>query len=330
MNDWGKSVLDQYEIKIEGTRRGRGALLCDTDRGLKLLIPCGCTEHHLEAENRILVSLREHGFEAVDEALRNKEGKLMSEDEEHRFYVLKDWYEGAECSAERTEDWRRAVLTLARLHKTLRECPAPEEERNSVFAGESILEEYERHNKELMRVRNYVFHRKQKNAFERMIKESFGVMYELALEAEEELSASGYEARYEEVKKKGTLCHGSFHYHNVIMSHPECSVTNFQKAAVQIQLVDLYLFMRKILEKRGWKEEIGVLMLETYSSVLPIDQEELAILRCLFLYPEKYWKQLNFYRSSKKAWIPEKNADKLEQCIHQEPLRRQFIRKVLA
>ena len=28
-------------------------------------------------------------------------------------------------------------------------------------------------------------------------------------------------------------------------------------------------------------------------------------------YPEKYWKQLNYYYNANKAWIPDKNVEKL-------------------
>lgn len=329
MNDWGKSVLDQYELNIEDVRRGRGALICETDQGLKLLQACGCTERHLEAENALLLQVRENGFPWVDVCVRNKEGKLFCEDAEHRTYVLKDWFEGAECSAERQEDWRRAADALARLHQTLQKCQIPQEDRNTIFAGESIREEYRRHNRELLRVRNYIHGRKQKSLFERLISGSFSDMYQQALYAEEELGRSAYDVQYQEALDRGILCHGSFHYHNVLLTPQYCAVTNFRKASVQVQMEDLYLFMRKILEKRGWKEDIGESLLNAYSARNPLSEGQLQILYCLFAYPEKYWKQLNFYLNSKKAWIPEKNTEKLLQCIHQEQARRQFMERVL-
>ena len=37
MNDRAVSLLDQYEIEVNRTWKGRGAILCDSDRGLLIL-----------------------------------------------------------------------------------------------------------------------------------------------------------------------------------------------------------------------------------------------------------------------------------------------------
>ena len=44
-----------------------------------------------------------------------------------------------------------------------------------------------------------------------------------------------------------------------------------------------------------------------------------------FLYPEKYWKQINFYYNSNKAWIPARNTEKLKILEEQEPERKKFL-----
>ena len=38
----------------------------------------------------------------------------------------------------------------------------------------------------------------------------------------------------------------------------------------------------------------GCVLLETYDRILPLNAQERTYLYYLFLYPEKYWKQLNF------------------------------------
>ena len=37
MKDYGISVLTQYQMEVFGTHKVRGAILCDTDKGLLLL-----------------------------------------------------------------------------------------------------------------------------------------------------------------------------------------------------------------------------------------------------------------------------------------------------
>ena len=69
-------------------------------------------------------------------------------------------------------------------------------------------------------------------------------------------------------------------------------------------------------------------MLESYERVLPMEKKERACLYYLFLYPEKYWKQLNFYYNSNKAWIPVRNIDKLRVLEAQQPARNAFLKRL--
>ena len=43
-------------------------------------------------------------------------------------------------------------------------------------------------------------------------------------------------------------------------------------------------------------------------------------------YPEKLWKIVNFYYNSGKAWIPEKNQEKLDRLLEQEAARKKFLK----
>ena len=38
MKDYGISVLTQYQMEVFGTHKVRGAILCDTDKGLLLCL----------------------------------------------------------------------------------------------------------------------------------------------------------------------------------------------------------------------------------------------------------------------------------------------------
>ena len=84
-----------------------------------------------------------------------------------------------------------------------------------------------------------------------------------------------------------------------------------------IQVADLYRFMRKILEKYNWNLELAGEMLREYHKIRPISAEEWKNLRVRFTYPEKYWKLANYYYSHKKVWISEKNVEKLQNLIRQ-------------
>ena len=81
---------------------------------------------------------------------------------------------------------------------------------------------------------------------------------------------------------------------------------------------DLYRFMRKILEKYNWNPGLAGDMLRTYSSVKTVSAEEKENLRIRFSYPDKFWKLSNYYYTHNKAWVSEKNTEKLQNLIRQK------------
>ena len=121
-----------------------------------------------------------------------------------------------------------------------------------------------------------------------------------------ELRESDYAGLRKEAIEQGKVCHGEYNQHNVLMLKPGTAVTNFEHWGFDVQISDLYRFMRKILEKYSWDVRIGMEMLRAYHQKKPITTSEWENLRIRFSYPEKYWKLANYYYVHKKHWFPEK------------------------
>ena len=70
-------------------------------------------------------------------------------------------------------------------------------------------------------------------------------------------------------------------------------------------------------------------MLRAYEKELVLTDGDMRQLYYRFSYPEKFWKIVNYYYNRGKAFIPDKNREKLEVLLEQEEQRRDFIRKVI-
>ena len=86
--------------------------------------------------------------------------------------------------------------------------------------------------------------------------------------------------------------------------------------------------MRKVMEKHGWDGDLGITMLDSYERVRPMDKQERKCLYYMFLFPEKYWKQLNFYYNAGKAWIPVRSIEKLQKLEEQQTARNLFLEAI--
>ena len=318
MNDRSISLLENYDIEVLRTWKGRGAILCETKQGVLILKEYAGHKEKAAFQNALLTIVKERGFENVESILKNKEQELLTQDQDGTLYVLKTYFEGRECNVKDMEECRQAVRVLAQFH-------------NVSYADNSMLSgvgepryaymEFEKHNKELRSVRKYLKDRGQKTDFEICLIKNYDYFFNLALQLAEELRF------YQKEEEKRFICHGDYQYHNIIVAGDQMNLINFEKCVSESPVRDLYLFMRKLLEKSGWVESIGFELVDTYEKVRPIEKEEYRQLYYRLAYPEKFWKIVNFYYNSGKAWIPGKNLEKLNKVTEQEKDKQKFLEK---
>lgn len=324
MRDYGVSVLEQYPIEVNNVRRGRGALLCETNRGIMLLKEAQIQEKRISFLTELYKHLEEAGENKVDSLVANKEGEFVSQAEDGTKYVLKKWYLGRECDVCKENEILEGVRTLGRIHRVMAmpgENAARKKER-------SIQEEYMRHNRELRKVFHFIRNRSVKGSFEQTFLNGFEKIYGCAKAAEERLADSTYLQMEDEAETRGAIAHGEYNYHNLMMCVDGIAVTGFERAHFGIQLEDLYYFMRKILEKHQYSIGLGMRMLQAYDKENSLTHEQRNYLAIRFAYPEKFWKLSNMYYHSSKAWIPEKNTEKLEKVMSQMKEKKQFLESV--
>ena len=95
-------------------------------------------------------------------------------------------------------------------------------------------------------------------------------------------------------------------------------------------ILDLANFIRKMQEKNDWDIHVGLEMIESYTKVRKIRQEEYEKLYSLLLFPEKFWKVANHYMNSRKSWISERDIEKLKKVIEQEAKRLKFMENLFS
>lgn len=322
--DRGLSVLEQYGLEAVSVRRGRGVLICETAKGaVQIREFCG-TQKKLESQAALLEQIAGKTRILTDEILKNQEGSYVSSDSENVSYVVKRWHEGKECDTRNEKDICGAMTALAQLHKAMK---MPVQEH---YVREDLQGEYARHNRELRKIRKFISAQRRKNDFEQCFLDSVSLFLRHGEEAQARLSESGYEKLRSEAMQQGTVCHGEYNQHNVLFrGDGTTAVTNFDKWNFDVQTADLYQFMRKILEKHDWSRELAGRMLGAYEQVRVLTDREKENLQIRFSYPEKYWKLANHYYTHRKAWISQKNMEKMEKLIQQHDKWRNFTEKNL-
>lgn len=324
MNEKALPVLNQYDLKIKGTRRVRGSYYCETDRGLMLLKEYENSKGKLQILEKLQLHLEEQGFK-TDRVIRNKEGELISQGPEGGLYVLKKWYEHRESEPDSEEDVIQGVRLLAKLHTCTKNLCEVFDDVDVIPPGKNLSETIDKHNRELVKVKRYVEKLKNKSEFEFRLLKDIGSYYSQAVQAQEMLDVPEYEKMFCRAQKLKTMCHGNIQYHNVIIAGREAIIVNYIRAGINIHVYDVYTYLKKCMEKNEWNIQLAEKTLEEYERINTLDRDEKEILKVMFVYPEKFWKIVNNYYNSNKAWVSEKNKEKLEEVNFQEENRQRFL-----
>jgi CotS family spore coat protein len=290
--------------------------------GMKVLTPFRGSKERAAFLRDLLGSLKEQGMN-VEQIIGTKEGEVLAADEAGGSYLLKDLVAGEECSTRRPEQMRAAVEALARLHLGMDGCaPAVPEFMSGERTGLTTL--YGKHERELVKVKNYVKSRSRKNEFEMKFQKEYPHFAAQAKRSVELLSER------EKQNPGKSLCHGDFNQHNVIWTGHGWQIINFENVCCGCPVSDLANFLRKMMEKNDWEEALGMNLICAYDKIRPISGEEYRQLYMLLLFPEKFWKLANHYYNSHKAWISTRNIEKLDKMMEQEERREEFLENLFS
>ncbi|WP_180272764.1 CotS family spore coat protein [Konateibacter massiliensis] len=318
-------IWEQYDINVIRTYKGRQSIICETDKGLKLVKEVGFQGSKVEFQNRVKNLLKDSEFFHIDYFVENLNGELVTKDKDEALYVVKEWYEGREIDVRNRSEILLAVKLLAMLHEKM---VVPDYDFPPNHRCEDLTQEFEKHNKELKKVRNFVRDKNKKTDYEICFINVFDMFQKDSIAAVERLKSSNYEKLLKEALTKKTVCHGDYNHHNILVSKQLPVITNFDKCRIGPQISDLYNFMRKILEKNNWEISLGREMLEAYHEIKRLSTDELENLLIRFIYPEKFWKIANHYYNSNKAWTPVKNIEKLETLAAQNKAKWSFLKEI--
>ena len=115
----------------------------------------------------------------MEEMKATPEGEWLITDEEERRFFFSESFSGAECDVKNEEDMTASVKMLAVLHKSVKgfQEEMPELVRRN---ASTLTEVFEKHNRELRQIKNYIRGRKKKNAFEALFMQQYDDYYKKA------------------------------------------------------------------------------------------------------------------------------------------------------
>lgn len=317
-----EDILKLYDLEVSQIAKGRGFYICSTNQGRKILMPFNGSKEKGAFLKEFLEYLKEKNWE-VQQILSSANQEAVAEDETGTRYILKDMCEGSEISTRNLEEVCEAMALLGRYHRAVEDCSLSIPDCMKT-AKSNLCQQYEKHKRELNKVYHYVKARKKKNDFE----QQFTIQYPVLSGNLDEIVAKMKEVH--EAQQIYLVCHGDYNQHNILITKQGMRMVNFEGLEYNIPVVDVAHFMRKILEKNGWREEVGIAMLRSYEKSREFPLQEKQYLYLMLQFPEKLWKLANHYYNSHKAWMSGRDLEKLKNITDQEEMRQHFLEKMFS
>lgn len=315
-----EQLLEKYPLTVKNILKGRECYLCDTDQGIVALHEYYGSVERAAFLAGMLAHLKQENL-LVEGILASTEGEWLVMDEEERRFLLSESFSGAECDVKKEEDMYVAVKALAALHKSSQRYgeQMPEVIRRNLS---TLAEVFEKHNRELRQIKNYIRGRKKKNAFEALFMKQYDNFYKkaevvTAALADKNLSEEAY-----------GFCHGDFNQHSIIFAKQGIAIVGLERFTYDLQVRDLANFVRKMMEKNEWNPQLGIKLIAAYEKERSLNQQEKECLYLFLAYPEKFWKLASHYNHANKSWLCERDVEKLEKLILQEEKREKFLQEL--
>ena len=174
-------VFEMYDVRLDHIGRGRGAMLLQTDKGVRQIRATTAGEKRLQAEYDFKEHMYLAGFPHIDRLVKNVENELITYDRYGNPFVMRMFFDGREMGVSNKNEIMLAVDNLVALHRAGRTV-WQEVDRDMQIREKNDVK---RRNREMKRVHNYIAKQSPKREFESLFMQAFPYFYEQGLNCEQ-------------------------------------------------------------------------------------------------------------------------------------------------
>lgn len=323
MFDLEKEITSKYDIEVKSIVTHKDIQIINTEKGKKII------KKSLLSPERILFihGAKEHlynnGFRNIDRYQCTNEGEPCFSAEGINFTII-DVIEGNECNFDNRNEVINAAKALAAIHKASKGYKPPE---NSIAKDDlgKIPAYFSKRLDEIKKLKKVA--RKGKSKFDYQFLKYVDYFSLLGDETINSINNSNYENVVNLSRMEGSFCHHDYTFRNIICGSGGISVINFEYCCFELKVYDLANFLRRKMRKCNWNSNEAKVILDNYSNIEKISNDEFLILKLLLKFPQKFWRVVNKYYNSRRSWSEKSFIDKLQEVIDEVEPHKQFIEK---
>lgn len=323
MGDLEKEISQEFDLTVKNIIPFKDFFIIDTSNGKKILRKLNFSPERIWFIHGAKEHLYSNNFYNLDRYICNKEG-LPYVNIDGICYTITEAVQGRECDFEKREDVIKASIALAEMHKASRgyvppaQCLAKDDLGNLPTNFLKRLDEIKRIKKAAQR---------EKGSLDYLILKYIDYFYNLGENAVYLLAESKYKELVEKTRKERLFCHHDYTHSNIIMDNSETSIVNFSLCSFELKVYDIANLLRRKMRKCYWDIKEAKVIIDAYTSVEPISDDEFFVMKIMLQFPQKFWRVINKYYNSRRCWMDRTFEKKFKEVIEEIEYHTEFLGK---
>ncbi len=311
--NWGLKPLQAEKIK--------DVFKVGTVQGVKNLKVSPLNPKRLIFVHQAIEHLINSGFTKMNPLIPTLKGTTYVSDGQYA-YTLFDWIEGRQCNFANHPELAEATQVLAELHRHTFGFIPPAYSNMRKQLGK-CLNHFEERYLNLEEYRQMAL--SMSDDFAGLYLKNCAYFITLAAQAINRLRESNYSQLVAKAESEHPFCYGDPAARNFILTPGNrVMMIDFDSCRLDLPVMDLVKFIRRVMKKYNWSYSIARFIMDSYQTANPISKEELAVMKAVFYFPQKFWRISTRYFHQHSGYSPERLLRKLHKCLEHKSAFYQF------
>lgn len=279
-----------------------------------------------------IISAMEHlqktGFKYIPGIIKNKKGESYI-CFDNLYAYLTPWIKCRESNYDNPIDLKNASIKLAELHNCSEGFLLTNDMKPRIgwFTWYKV---FETRGQEILDFKKRIYQKSYKSEFDKYY---LSIMEEELQRVErtlENLKLSNYfEVMDKEIFKRG-FCHHDYAHHNVLVDDKgNLNIIDFDYCILDTHLHDLSSLSVRTMKEGKWDIKNFRYILENYSQVKEVKQEEIPVMASFIQFPQAFWQIGLQYYWEQQPWGEEFFMRKITKYNQDKVMREEFVNELM-
>lgn len=321
-----KLVSENYDLEVESIEKVKNTYKVNAKEGRYCIKVIKYEFSHFYFILSAIIHLQKRGFNKIPELLKSKKGEYYIEFFGNYAYLTK-WISARESNFDNPIELEKVSQKLAELHQCSEGFSLTKDMKPRI-GWFSWIDVFNTRKNEILDFKNRINQKTYKSKFDNLYLSCIEEEIERADRSIQGLQASKYIAVMEKEMLKRGFCHHDYANHNILVDEDEkIYLIDFDYCIMDSHIHDLSSLLIRAMKNGKWNVKKGESIINNYSEIKNVQQEELSLMKEFIRYPQMFWQLGIQMYWEQQPWKEEFFLSRLSKYVEDREERETFIKE---